>query len=670
MNNDTIFDPMAWAAASDDKSKSANISNDQLNIGQVPNPKPAVPIAGNELEKAKATVEELLRLGGNIAESYNDWWECGCALAELGPEARDLFHLVSSQSTKYRETDCEKKWQECLSKRDGRVTIATFYKKAQYAGVDLSAISRAFPSNPSNPHAEGNVSQGGGKANVQMPKNIYNNKVIDNQSTSIPQVPVKSLSREGSEGSEGNEGNHSDSLDKDFVPYTETFSDKLDVTSLPALLRDPVETQTDYEGRDKVTLAALTLYSGSMHGIYGIYDGKRVYPPFYTLIDAPSGADKGIISDCRQLLMPIEWEIRKAYENELEDYQQEYAKWSALDKKQRAAQKEPVKPPYRSVFVAANSSATSAYQALSDNGEWGVIFETEADTLTQALKQDYGDYSDGLRKAFHHEPISYSRRKDDEHVNLDCPRLAALLTCTPGQVPQLLSPQQVENGLANRFLFYNLKSNHLWRDVFAECNEPIADRLLEVGQRYLTLYHELEKKSDHPIQFVLSIEQQKQFNNYFSGLLLEQIGLHGEQLDAFVKRLGLTTFRMAMVLTVLRCEEREPMLDPLSQTLVCTEEDFQTVLTITNCLINHTTHVYANLLPHDNTPTSPSGLSLSATEKALFDALGIEFTTQESKQFAEKLGIPWKSAERYIGSFVSKYHIVDRIKNGQYKKKF
>ena len=93
-------------------------------------------------------------------------------------------------------------------------------------------------------------------------------------------------------------------------------------------------------------------------------------------------------------------------------------------------------------------------------------------------------------------------------------------------------------------------------------------------------------------------------------------------------------------------------------------------MTITNCLINHTTHVYANLLPHDNTPTSTSGLSLSATEKALFDALGIEFTTQESKLFAEKLGIPWKSAERYIGSFVSKYHIVDRIKNGQYKKKF
>ena len=666
MNNDTIFDPMAWAAASDDNSKSASNANDQFKIGPAPNPQPTTPFIGNELEKAKATVEELIRIGGNIAESYNDWWECGCALAELGPEARDLYHQVSSLSTKYRESDCEKKWQECLSKRDGRITIATFYKMAQNAGIDLSSISRQFPSVPSSPHVAGINAPNASSNAPNLSEHTYNIECTDNHNTSNSE---KIPNHEGSEGFEGSEGCGTGNTSSDFAQYTETFSDKIDISHLPAMLREPIETQSDAEGRDKVTLAALTLYSGAMPGIYGIYDGKRVYPPFYTLIDAPSGADKGIISDCRQLLKPIEWEIRKAYESQLEEYQEEYSKWSSLDKKQRAAQKEPVKPPYRSLFIAANSSATSAYQALSDNDEWGIIFETEADTLTQALKQDYGDYSDGLRKAFHHEPITYSRRKDDEHVNLDCPRLAALLTCTPGQVPQLLSPQQVENGLANRFLFYNLKSHHTWRNVFAEYDEPIADRFLKIGQRYQTLYHELEKQKQHPLQFVLSIEQQKQFNDYFSGLLLEQIGLYGEQLDAFVKRLGLTTFRMAMVLTVLRCEEREPMLDPLSQTLICTEEDFQTVLSITNCLINHTTHVYANLLPHDNGQTNISGISLSTPEKALYNALGPEFTTQDGKQAAEKLGIPWKSAERYIGSFVSKYHIANRIKNGLYMKK-
>lgn len=633
MDNNS-FDPMAWASASE--APKAEHVNYQQN---------------SELEKAKATTDELLRIGANIAESYDDYLHLGFALADgLGADGRELYHQLCAQSTKYRAKDCEAKWQECLSKHDGRTTIASFYKMAQQAGADLSAISRQFPSNPSSPH-------------VDVEHSAYSSNTYS--SNNYPFSPT-TLNHEGSEESEGN---NTELSSTNNTQYTETFSDKLDHSKLPTLLRVPVETQTEVEGRDKVILAALTLYSGAMPSVFGIYDGKRVYPPFYTLIDAPSGADKGVISDCRQLLMPIEWEIRQQYNNELEKYKQELTKWTALDKKQRASQQEPEKPVYRSLFIPANSSATAAYQALADNNEWGIIFETEADTLTQALKQDYGDYSDGLRKAFHHETISYSRRKDDEHVNLNCPRLASLLTCTPGQIPQLLSPQQVENGLANRFLFYNLRSKHEWRNVFAQCDEPISDQLLKVGQRYLELYHDLEKQSHQPLQFVLSVEQQQRFNEYFSGLLLEQIGLYGEQLDAFVKRLGLSTFRLAMVLTVLRCNDHQPRLEPLSQTLVCAEDDFCTAMTIANCLINHTTHVYANLLPHDDVKSLATGITLSAAEKSLFDAIGNDFTTQDCKQAAAALGITWKSAERYIGKFVSTYHIVDRIKNGHYRKK-
>ena len=633
MDNNS-FDPMAWASASE-ASKAEHVNYQQ----------------NSELEKAKATTDELLRIGANIAESYDDYLNLGFALADgLGADGRELYHQLCAQSTKYRAKDCETKWQECLSKHDGRTTIASFYKMAQQAGADLSAISRQFPSKPSSPHAD-------------VEHSVYSSNTYS--SNNYPFSPT-TLNHEGSEESEGN---NTELSSTNNTQYTETFSDKLDHSKLPTLLRVPVETQTEVEGRDKVILAALTLYSGAMPSVFGIYDGKRVYPPFYTLIDAPSGADKGVISDCRQLLMPIEWEIRQQYNNELEKYKQELTKWTALDKKQRASQQEPEKPVYRSLFIPANSSATAAYQALADNNEWGIIFETEADTLTQALKQDYGDYSDGLRKAFHHETISYSRRKDDEHVNLNCPRLASLLTCTPGQIPQLLSPQQVENGLANRFLFYNLRSKHEWRNVFAQCDEPISDQLLKVGQRYLELYHDLEKQSHQPLQFVLSVEQQQRFNEYFSGLLLEQIGLYGEQLDAFVKRLGLSTFRLAMVLTVLRCNDHQPRLEPLSQTLVCAEDDFCTAMTIANCLINHTTHVYANLLPHDDIKSLATGITLSAAEKSLFDAIGNDFTTQDCKQAAAALGITWKSAERYIGKFVSTYHIVDRIKNGHYRKK-
>jgi hypothetical protein len=193
--------------------------------------------------------------------------------------------------------------------------------------------------------------------------------------------------------------------------------------------------------------------------------------------------------------------------------------------------------------------------------------------------------------------------------------------------------------------------------------------MLELGERYLHLYHELERYASHPIEFMLTHEQEDRHNQYFGQLQAEQVGLYGDDLIAFVRRLGLVCFRLAMMLTLLRHESRQPMFDPLSQSIVCTDQDFDTALTIINCLINHTAYVYTNLVPHDDkAKDTPSLNRLNAQEKQLYNALGRSFTTAEAKHTAKSLSIPWKSAERYIGNFVSKYGIVRRIRNGQYQK--
>lgn len=96
-----------------------------------------------ELAKATAVVRELINRNANIAEDYSDYVRLGFALANgLGSEGRDLYHMLCAHSTKYRMQDCEKKWQECLKKADGRTSIATFYHMARQAGVDISAVVR------------------------------------------------------------------------------------------------------------------------------------------------------------------------------------------------------------------------------------------------------------------------------------------------------------------------------------------------------------------------------------------------------------------------------------------------------------------------------------------------------------------------------------------------
>ena len=102
---------------------------------------------------------------------------------------------------------------------------------------------------------------------------------------------------------------------------------------------------------------------------------------------------------------------------------------------------------------------------LSDNDGIGLLFETEGDTLSQTLKSEHGNYSDLLRKAFHHEMISMSRRKDREYVEIDNPRLSVVLAGTPEQVRRLIP--DAENGLLSRFIFYFIPFRRGIRDVFA-----------------------------------------------------------------------------------------------------------------------------------------------------------------------------------------------------------
>lgn len=132
------FDPVGWAAEGEAQKKPVSTVNRQPSASQ-----PLHPM--EELAKARAVVRELLRRGANIADDYSDYLKLGFALANgLGSQGRELYHQLCSQSPKYRESDCERKWQQCMSKTDGRTTIATFYSMAKQAGVDLASIAREF----------------------------------------------------------------------------------------------------------------------------------------------------------------------------------------------------------------------------------------------------------------------------------------------------------------------------------------------------------------------------------------------------------------------------------------------------------------------------------------------------------------------------------------------
>lgn len=653
MDKNMTFDPLAWAS----QNNANNADNEQTGKA-APVKNPTVTTSGDELAKAQAAADELLKMGANIAESYDEYLHLGMALANgLGEQGRDIYHQLCAQSSKYRQADCEKKWQECLRKNDGRITIASFYKMAQDVGVDLSAIGRQFPSKPQLPHGyEENCNQKGleGGYGVQHP----NNQSVTNNNNPSP-VPAATATDSGEE------------TEVLRFSFSQTFSQGIDTAKLPVTIQRCMEGKETAEEQDKALLATLDLLAIAQPNVYGIYGEKRVYTPFYLFILGLAGiSHKGAIEDLKQLLKPIEQDMLAKYYAQMADYKEQHAQWEAK-KSQRgkgaeSAGPEPEEPQYRSLFVSADSSAAAFKLDLCNFGGRAMVFSTEADTLTQALSQEWGQFTDILRMAFHHETITSTRTKDKQHIVIDEPQLGMLVTCTPKQITYLLSPKQNENGSSSRDLFYCAKESLEWRDPF-QGKEPAADRYCEIGKTVKQMYDLLAARTSNRIQILLTEEQQQAFNTHFKPLLPEQVGLYGLDFAAFVVRIALVAFRMMMVLTVLRNFELGRLADEQQQAFVCTDDDYQTAMTIIDCLVAHTAYVYTTLLR----PTDEQQLTiqpLKPREQQLLMALPDDFTTKQFEQTAKSLSIPIKTAQRYLGNLISRHQLINRTSQGHYSK--
>ena len=309
------------------------------------------------------------------------------------------------------------------------------------------------------------------------------------------------------------------------------------------------------------------------------------------------------------------------------------------------------------LIIPANSSATMVYQILSENEGRGLMFETEGDTLANVFSSDYGNYSDGFRKAFHHEPISYMRRKDHEYVELLEPKLSTVLSGTPRQIASLIP--DTENGLFSRFIFYYVDFKLTWLNVFGSNKEDSIDGIFDtIGKQVLELYQHLQ--GNPQIRFCLTSRQKEQFNNYFRTAQHSYHDKLGDDFIASVRRMGLITYRIAMVLSMLRMVDEKDF----PELIYCHDEDFECAMIISKVLIQHTERVYTELSNHDLSRPASQSQNRKAQLLAL---LPDEFNTSDVHEAAAKLNIPRRTAERYLTEW-RQTGLLNKIAFGQYAK--
>lgn len=421
---------------------------------------------------------------------------------------------------------------------------------------------------------------------------------------------------------------------------------------LPEFLQSVLKVTTSNEERDILLLGTLVTLSACFHKLYGVYDGKRVFPNLFLFITAQASAGKGRLVHCKQLVKPIHKHFREQAQVLKQQHELEMLEYNNSKGKNAKAEK-PAKPSEKMLFIPANNSTTGVFQLLFDNDGRGLIFETEGDTLAQAFKSDYGNYSDGFRKAFHHETISYYRRTDREYVDIENPCLSTVLTGTPKQVSSLIP--NAENGLFSRFIFYFMNIQPVWKDVFAISSENGLDDYFDnLGNDFFAFYKTLIANPD--IQFCFTAEQQEEFNVFFNQIQTTYLSLQGLEYMATVRRLGLVAFRMAMILSVLRIMET----GEISKRIICEERDFKTALEMIKVLVKHGSKVFSELPTEAKLPKNKN------QKEKFLDALPANFNRQQYLKIAAAMEIPDKTAEGYITNFC-KVGLLHRQKQDNYQ---
>ena len=584
--------------------------------------------AMSTVDAVEALTVLIERSGIDITADYGDWCNIGFALAqEFGAAGEAFFHRISAFYPNYDPKTASKQYLSCLRHEvpTGKVpvTIATLFHIAKSHGISL----------PIPPL------RGGGRRSGEFFHTLKEDFSARN--------PIA----ESAESAENSA--------EPLPTFSQSISD-----NLPTIMQRIVKSSVSDVDADILVLGSLTVMSACIPKVYGMYDGREVFANLFLFVTARASAGKGRLSLCRHLAEPIHQALRDKYDELKTQYEAALAAY-AVNRK-NTLETPPKEPPFLTLFLPANSTSTVVYQVLAQNSGVGLLFETEGDTLANAFKSDLGNYSDGFRKAFHHEMISYLRKKDLEYVELGKPKFSAVLSGTPQQILNLIP--DAENGLFSRFIFYVMPTQLVWHDMFVTKDNTTADEKFErIGRDFCTL---LKKLPDGPIQFTLSSVQGVQFNDFFRDTQSRYAAIFGEEIVATVRRLGLIMFRIAMILTVLRHIEEVPAKRKKSlKKMVCTDVDYDTALAVIQVLLQHSAAVFQTLPRRTDHVAALKGrrqLSDAVRQKFLA-ALPDTFDRPTYIQVAASLNIIERTAERYVSDLCKSGHL-KHPSNGQYTK--
>ncbi len=409
--------------------------------------------------------------------------------------------------------------------------------------------------------------------------------------------------------------------------------------NLPKQLKD-ITIQFQGRERDIVLLSSLGVISNCLPNIIGEYDSDIIYPNLYILIIAPPASGKGVMNYSRILIEKIHEDIYSTTKKEN----------CECEDRQRNQKEKTSCPEIKVKILPANISSAEMYSFLASSEHGLIIIESEADTMSNMLKNDWSNYSDVLRKAFHHEDLSLARKTEKVFEEVKEPKLSMVITGTPDQMQPLLKSK--DNGLASRFIVYIFDEVSEFKDVFAKVDNGKRNAFNLIADELFTAYQKLISLNK-PIEFEFTENQKAKFLKMMRKMRSDIIECDSQSFLSNLHRHGLMMFRIAMILTALRNIEN---LNE-QEKIICSNKDFMVALTLMTTLLNHS-EFSSNSFDNQN---------LSLQDEDILENLASTFTREAAVAYGSKIVIPSRTIDDKLAQW-QKRKIIKRVKRGVFTK--
>lgn len=457
------------------------------------------------------------------------------------------------------------------------------------------------------------------------------------------------------------------------------------IEDLPEPLKSYLKAFADSKDRDLAFLSLLSIIAMLNDKVKIIYGDLQIYAPFYVMIVAPPASGKGRLSDSRQIgEMVIAKQRETQFQREIQHLANSYV---AAQDPNCAVTMRPMSPGLK--FISGNSSHSALLECLESNDGSGILYESEADTVTGALEQDWGNSSDTYRKAFHHEVVTFLRINGRE-ISILNPKLGILLSGTPDQLTRLL--RSVENGLVSRFIFYFFKSPKEWKSQFHTGNarlEPVKQWVADELVRFQQWIDQFEA------EVVLTSEQIARFDEFFAELSRRNDVQESDPLFGSVKRLGVVAAKWLIIFSALRVAEKEALdegvmpqydrdlpdseevCEPESSgeesgdettqgiTWSILDDDLELVLTMIERLYSHTVVAHDRIRGHQRRYSTVAG---NDAKSRFLAALPKNFERKDAEVIGKAMGLSQRTITNYLNDDETA-GMFTKLKMGLYQRK-